>query len=48
MRAAAALPIISGTASGETDFGPFRISFSCSRSSETSPPIPVAITQPTR
>ena len=46
--AAAALPIISGTASGETAFGPLVISFSCSRSSETRPPIPVAITQPTR
>jgi len=42
------LAIISGTASGETAFGPLSISFSCSRSSETRPPIPVAITQPAR
>jgi 3-oxoacyl-[acyl-carrier-protein] synthase II len=39
------LAIISGTASGETAFGPEVISFSCSRSSETRPPIPVAIAE---
>ena len=46
--AAAALPIRSGTASGDTALGPFSRSTSCWCSSEPSPPMPVPITQPIR
>ena len=46
--AAAAFPISSGTARGDTAFGPRSRSTSCWRSSEPSPPIPVPITHPIR
>ena len=43
---AAALPIISGTASGETAFGPFSSSICLPCSSVPMPPMPVPIRQP--
>jgi hypothetical protein len=46
--AAPALPIMSGTDSGETIASPLSRSTLCSRSSEPRPPIPVPTMQPTR
>ena len=45
---AAALPIISGTDSGETERAPFSIRFSLPCSSVPMPPMPVPIRQPMR
>src|SRR3954466_5928516 len=46
--AAPALPIISGTASGDTFSGPFSISTSLPCSSVPMPPMPVPMTHPLR